>query len=89
MARQDIARDAERAHIEAIGQAAVRCGDADLQPSRLAEQPHQQPTGAVDVPLVFLDMGAHHLSRPILETSGEVSVPRLEEWPGEEAAVGH
>ncbi len=89
VAREDVARDAERAHVQALGEPAVLRRHAGPKPARLAQEPHEHPASAVDVALVLLDVRAHHFFGPILEPRGEVAMPRLEEGPSEEAAVGH
>jgi len=89
VARQDIAGDAERAHVEALGKPAVIRRDARAKPARLAQEPHEHPAGAIDVALVLIDVRAHHFCGPVIEPGREIAMPRLEEGPGEEAAIGH
>ena len=90
-ARQDLARQAERAHVEAAaGAVSARCGV--LQQPGLAERADQAAHGAVHVALGVLlrtERRRQSLCRPALERFGGAALLGAEERPVEEAAVGH
>ena len=83
MARQRLAGEAQRAHVERAG-----IGGIDrrrLQPAVAAELCHQLAAGGVDVVMRDRQVGR----APCVQPLGEIAVAILEERPGEEGAVRH
>src|SRR5829696_8606740 len=86
MARQRIADQGERAHVELLMHAAKVGRHAVAQPAAVAELAHQRSALRVDVVAMSRREFA---AAPRLELLGELPVAIVEERPVEEGAIRH
>ena len=86
MARQSLADETKRAHIEFLMHAAERRRHAMIEPFALGEAAHQFAAGGIDIALVDI---MQIVFRPGIEGERQLAVRGREKRPVEKAAVRH
>ena len=87
-ARQDLAHEAERAHVQAVVHAAVGGRHHMAQKPGLGEMRDEHPTGGVELGSALVQIG-QSVGGKALDFVGQRAVALVEERPGEVAAIGH
>ena len=87
-ARQDLAHEAERAHVQAVVHAAAGGRHRMAQKPGLGEMRDEHPAGGVDIGRALVEIG-QSAGGKALDLIGQRAVALVEERPGEEAAIGH